>query len=448
MRAYFVSLVLVGAACGDNHATPDGGKHDAAVDSPADTGSDSGGLHMITVTLTDRPTTPATFSFIVAYQDGNGAWKLAPAANGDDYSFTVNSSTWGVAWTCVANILGANPNFYEVERYYFTVLERTHLTVQIPGRCTDRLPNVSLSGNVSSAPATGAMTAQWSVTGSGVSAGSYTFPTPAGAHDLIVTHASAPFTAADTAAVVRSVTVAGATNQDVNYSTAMATSSNTVTLVPPNGSSVQVKTLLFSANDTIAKLANTTAAPFVTVGLNSSQGQSGDVYAEQIAVTQGTSTVVQQDWVAAAAPQTFSAPPALAAPTASVMTTSPYPLIQTTWSTYANAVGYSWNATQALTQQQCGTTNGGCTVFWNTQESVGYVGTSPTDQVPDLTALAGWDARLQFLTGASVTGSVTAMTSSAGTPDFPSATLLFPGTSRAAAGTSRTFGLASWSVTP
>ena len=446
-------LAIMLAACGfhsgarpDAGQSVDDGRHDSAID---DAKTDAEPSTTIAVTLTNRPNTASTFSFLVAYQDGSGAWQVAGAPTGDTYSFPVHSKTWGVAWTCVANILGSNPNFYEVERYYFTVAERTSLTFEIPERCTDRTPDQTLSGTVSNTGSTGALSTVYAIAGSQVQTnGSYSFGTPAGTADVIVVHSSSPFISIDSAAVTPGVVVNGATTQNVDFSTAMPTQNFPVTLTPPPNSSVQVKTTLYSAGNTITKLTATSVAPFVTVGLAAGEAQAGDAYAEQISVTQGTQTLIQQDWVGSVAAQTYNAPAGFSAPTATVAATTPYPIIDTAWSDYPNAVGYTWSATQALTQLQCGTSNGGCTVSWNAQESPGYLGSSPTDQVPDLSSLTGWDSRLQFIAGVAITGSVTATTSTVGASDFPTETLEGPGQSRAAPGTSRTYAENTWTVTP
>src|SRR5690242_11104806 len=100
------SFLILLAAC-SSHPAPNmpvdapPGTDDGApppTDGSGSGGSDGGAAGTaITLALTRRPNTTATFSFLVAYQDGTGAWQLAPAPTGDVYTFDVTSPTWGVA---------------------------------------------------------------------------------------------------------------------------------------------------------------------------------------------------------------------------------------------------------------------------------------------------------------------------------------------------------------
>jgi hypothetical protein len=164
-----------------------------------------------------------------------------------------------------------------------------------------------------------------------------------------------------------------------------------------------------------------------------------DVYDQAISVTlQGRSATVTN---ATSTPgeQTFVAPPPLGLPSSAVVTDMPYPVVQTTWPAYAATVGYTWNATQQPGAQRCGA-NTACTIAWTAYVSPGVVGAMPGFRMPDLAAVPGWKTAFELVPGAQVFGSVTAQTSSAGAGDFP------PGTP--AAGTSRTFVRADFSVTP
>ena len=67
-------------------------------------------------------------------------------------------------------------------------------------------------------------------------------------------------------------------------------------------------------------------------------------------------------------------------------------------------------------------------------------GTSPAYRMPDLSALAGWNVKLQPVVGTMVVGAVQAMTSTAGANDFPAG--------RPAVGTQRAFVRSDWTVTP
>src|SRR5437016_733700 len=88
-----ILFVVVTACGGGNSGTTDSGTGGDAP--PGDSGSSS-----VRLTLTNHPTNAAMFEFIVAYQDGTGAWTAAPAPSGDTYTLPITSSKYGYAWTC------------------------------------------------------------------------------------------------------------------------------------------------------------------------------------------------------------------------------------------------------------------------------------------------------------------------------------------------------------
>jgi hypothetical protein len=83
-----------------------------------------------------------------------------------------------------------------------------------------------------------------------------------------------------------------------------------------------------------------------------------------------------------------------------------------------------------------------CTITWSATISPGAAGATPTYTMPDLSGLPGWNKALQLVAGMKVNadGVVTAMTSSAGAPDFPP--------NPPAAGTKRVFAHSKFTVTP
>src|SRR5579862_1902366 len=141
MRLASIMLASAIAACGGHNSGNN-------VDGNGDTNGDGTGGQPtnVTVTLTDQPTNAATFSFIVAYQDGSSAWAIAPAPSGDTYTLPIHSAAYGVVWTCIAAGGGR-----EVNETHFAVSERTSLTMTIPPRCTDRLTNTNLHGTITAA---------------------------------------------------------------------------------------------------------------------------------------------------------------------------------------------------------------------------------------------------------------------------------------------------------
>jgi len=124
-----------------------------------------------------------------------------------------------------------------------------------------------------------------------------------------------------------------------------------------------------------------------------------------------------------------------------VVSKQPYVILEAGWPAYANAVGYTWSATQQLTGSQCGgNTNTACTVTWQAYLSPGVTGAMPGFRMPDLAALTGWKKELELVSNAAAAGSVTAYTSSAGAGDFPGGV--------PANGTVRTFMRSDYSTTP
>jgi hypothetical protein len=186
MRSYLLAFVLA-AACGGSNS----GSNADAPDGDSLGGGDTlgGNPTTVTVTLTNLPTTPATYTFLAAYEDGAGAWQLAPAPTADTYSFTINSPVWAFAWTCI--VPNSNPVIARVELAYFAVAEKTSLTENVPIGCTDRITYVGVGGTVSNmnnggagfTVAYGARTNQVNRT-----TGQFGVESPPGPHDLFIAH--------------------------------------------------------------------------------------------------------------------------------------------------------------------------------------------------------------------------------------------------------------------
>jgi hypothetical protein len=119
----------------------------------------------------------------------------------------------------------------------------------------------------------------------------------------------------------------------------------------------------------------------------------------------------------------------------SVPTTTPYPELLLQWNPYASAIGYG-----VVARQGCGGAGATC-VSWTIGVSATAAGATPSFQMPDLTALTGWDSRLQFVTGTAVDGAIAGQTSTAGSGDFV-------GPSIPAAGTTRTSAAFGFTITP
>jgi hypothetical protein len=178
---------------------------------------------------------------------------------------------------------------------------------------------------------------------------------------------------------------------------------------------------------------------FESVALDATQGESGDVYDQQILVAANGQTAIVTNATATPGDQTFDAPTPLGGATSQVSTAGAYPQIETTWAPYTGTNGYQWVAAQQPFQG-CGT-NVPCTITWTAALSPGVTGASPGYQMPDLSGLTGWDPALAFVSGSQVTGYAESDTSTGGAADFP---LVTP----PPAGTQRTIVRSDFTVTP
>jgi hypothetical protein len=219
----------------------------------------------------------------------------------------------------------------------------------------------------------------------------------------------------------------------------IATQAFNVNIVLPNNGRAVATTMLYSAGGTTSTL-NRTSQSFESDALADTQGVSGDVYDQQIAVSANGQTGIVTNATATPGDQTYTAPTPLGGATSQVTGTTPYPIIHTTWSAYPSTIGYVWNATQTQTPQQCGT-NASCAVVWTSILSPGVTGGSPGYTMPDFSTLAGWSNNLAFVAGTMVTGYAEAGTSSGGAGDFPPVT-------PPPAGTHRTYVRSAFTVTP
>ncbi|MBV8762395.1 MAG: hypothetical protein JO257_34240 [Deltaproteobacteria bacterium] len=455
MRLVVALVSILAIACG-SHSNGSSDAPGAGGDSGGgggDSGGDSGGGGggtTIHVTLNNHPTNAAMYSFLVAYQDGSSAWKLAGAPSGDVYSFNVNSPSWGVAWTCIGNSApqAGGGQIRQVAEAHFAVAERTSLSFDVPPRCTDNAPTtVALTGTVSNRSGGGV----WLVEFGGKTGfvnpqtGGYRIEALPGTRDVVLLHVqsngggtTSDFVTTE-ALVDRAVTVNAATTHDLDASSAVATQAFNVTIgVPLNGRALAT-TVLYSAGGTTPTL-DRVSSQFESDALDATQGVAGDVYDQQMLVASNGQTAIVTNATATPGDQTFSAPPPLGGATSQVTGSTPYPIIHTTWAPYASTIGYVWTATQTPTLQQCAS-NIPCTIVWSSLLSPGVTGNSPGYTMPDLSALTGWSANLAFVTGTMVTGYAEAGKSSGGASDFPPVT-------PPPAGTKRTYVRSDFTVTP
>jgi hypothetical protein len=426
--------------------TPDGAGGDD------DTMDDGGGDHQNTphtvkVTLTNRPTNAAMFSFIVAYQDGGAPWTLAPAPTGDTYTFEVHAPSYGVAYTCIGTQLGTTATqLRTVTAAHFAVGERTEITLDVPARCSDRagMNAVTLGGSVTNRPLGGFLTVTWGdrVTTVGSQSGNFQLQAQAGTHDLVVAH-SVPVGNGDFYVdrvwIARDVALTMSGTRQINFSEAQQTAQMAVNFSSPElQARVSASTTAYTANGTHGLLVRESFNPS-TIAFAAAQRRTSDIFDQSISVNSLGRGATITHATNAPTDQTWTAPPPLGAPQTTLPTSMPYATLQTTWPAYTDVTGYAWTASQQLPSQQCGA-NMPCTISWSAVLSPGVTGNMPGYQMPDLSALTGWKKAFQLVEGAQVVGSVTAFTSSGGASDFP------PGIP--ANGTDRTFVRADYAVTP
>ncbi len=404
----------------------------------------------IMFTLNNVPSDTGAFTLAAAYQDGDGAWKPAPAPSGDTYTFDVSSATWGFAYTCEVSVRVASvtTSLRDVVEYHFAVAERTSLTEDILARCTDRISYVELSGNISNRASTG--TYRVAYNGNSVfidkTTGNYDMLVAPGTHDLLVLHGTDRNTPgdflADDAIVQRNVAVNAAMTLNVaaNSNTAMQTPSLTVAVSGAGTATSETTTNMFTGNGTAVAVAQLTKTPLMSTALASKQAAAGDVYDQRVTVNLPSNQAVTAT-TATTTPASVSitAPTPLGATTTTSAATMPYPRFRSTWPGYAGAVGYTWTLAQTPPAAGCGGA-ANCTITWTASVSPGAAGAMPSYTMPDLSQLPGWSPALQLVAGTMATGEVTAMTSSAGAMDFPPQPPV--------AGTKRVFAHSTFTVTP
>jgi hypothetical protein len=276
--------------------------------------------------------------------------------------------------------------------------------------------------------------------------GAYTANVVPGTYDLVVTHAPSTGTGGggdsivDQVFVQRGLVVSAAMTADVDFSKAVAPQTFPVTVTVTGTPNVTTTTTLYAGGGTTTSLVRDSNTPFETNALDSTQAAGTDVYDQSITVAGASDTATVSNATSTPAAQTFVAPAAVGGALATVAAATPYPQIKTTWTAYPSAVGYRVTGTQALTGTPCGAGVAACAVNWNATLSAAWLGTAAEYQMPDLSALTGWNAAFQPVTGTMVSGGVEASTSSAGASDFPFG--------RPVAGTQRTRSTARFAVTP
>jgi len=437
MRRLVAAVFLF--ACGSSSTTGDGNPGNGDGDIVPDT--TGGNAHAVKLTLKNRPMNGGAYSFIVAYQDGSAPWQLAPAPSGDTYTLTINAPSYGVAYACIGSVPGATTTqLRTVTSAHFAIGERTELTLDVPTRCSDRAAgNVTLSGSVNNRPFNGFLAVQLGTRTAfvGTSSGTFSLSTPPGTYDLVVAQVIPEGNGefyVQSAVMQRGVAVTTSMTRTIDFSQAQPTRSWPVSINV--AARAVASTTLYTSNGTqLGTVRESTG--WDTIAL--AQSESSDIYDQSIAVTTAGQGATITNATNSPGAQTYAAPAPLGGVTGTIATTTPYITLESTWSPYANAIGYTWNATQQLASTQC-SGNLPCTIVWTAMLSPGVLGANTGYRMPDLSGLMGWRQSYQFVGGAQIVGGVTATTSSVGASDFP--------TGIPANGTKRTFVRSDYAVTP
>jgi hypothetical protein len=412
------------AACGGSSKTKTA---DAAKGSDSGSAGSDGQLSPTTVTVTigDIPTANAN-NYIAMFQDGNGAWQVAPAPDAGVYTMTIDSATWSFAFACAATTPLTSG---EVEIYSFSVQERTSFSSAPPAFCRTTTAPVTntVAGTITGIPVTGAeTTGTFKVYFDGleldvpaVATGTATFTldtVPEAKHDLFVVHMPpvAVVGGPDNADMVyRKVTdETTGSAMAIDWTTAIATQ------VVAGAGSPTTTELFGAGTDPILATASTSG-----VFLGSSSQTANDIY-EQVASFVGGADF-SESWLGnTVTGPDLNEPATLGGIQSSETATTPYPILSTDWAVYANAAGYQLVATEP---DGTGATAG--TLTWFVVMSPGYVGSSPKFVMPDFSAITGWTAATQFTAGM-VSVNVEPLTSSAGVMDIPFVNPAAVGTTR------------------
>ena len=397
--------VALAAACSSSSGTPDGaGGGDAG--SPA-------GPTAVRVTLANVPPDPAASQFIVAYQDGDGPWQLAPAPTGSAYALTIASASYRFAYLCNAN---HEPT---VALAQFTAAEKPDLTMVVDSACTPAVTQamVQVTGTITETAATqsGEFTIQLglqdgaaeAIAGSSVP---YTAMVQPGTYDVIATFQAQVLGDVDLALTRRSVTIAADTTLDFDFTNAEPTRMVAADSLAATGSGATNtgESLLLTANGTTALLGYDKAAPFHFDALPADQAVASDLYEQDFRAGDGSASGETFIFAHTPAAVTGASPLPFAA-VASVATTTPYPELAFAFDAYPDAIGYQLSAGQSQQPN---------VVEWHVYTGPEFAGASPQIRVPDLTSIPGWTAALQLGSG-DIGGTIFAVTSSRGAADFP-----------------------------
>ena len=189
------------------------------VDAPIDAPS------AITLTVPAHPTDATTYKYVVAFQDGDGPWTLAPAPVGDDYLLPIVSDRYGVLVTC-SGLWQRQGGASIVQTEYFTRAETTRVQIDLSA-CGDPRVLGRIEGTVSNAgvqnPVGLAVDDFLSVRSGG---GSYSLPAPLGKRDVIASQEGAY--QIDRMLIERDLQVASTTPLNVDFVPAVATEQHTL----------------------------------------------------------------------------------------------------------------------------------------------------------------------------------------------------------------------------
>lgn len=351
-------------------------------------------VQTVTVTIVHHPLNPSQYAFFVAYQDGDQAWALATRGAGDTYSFPVAdpAGRYGTAIGCLT------PAFAGVSLFYATVGELATITNDL-GQCGDAAPpnTVTVSGTI-----TGTAGEQTDVSYylNGAVAdpvtGAYVMTVYPGTHDLFVVR-GAPV---DRLAIVRDLAVSADTTVDVGLpAVGFAPVTFGATLPLSGGETGQVQGG-FITNGGGLNLGVDQTSPFTYFSIPPAARQPSDVFWAYGRATGTNQSQSVQMFMAAPMDVTLVPAEPITGVSTTVATSQPYIRLGVTWGVYPGATELGWSASQS-------------SVGWSLRElTAGWLAGQTVWEMPDLSAITGWDPRYQLTPGVEVFGNLAVTTCS------------------------------------
>jgi hypothetical protein len=346
-----------------------------------------------------RGSAPASPDWI-AYQDGDGPWQLLPGTGGL-YQFTVPSGKYGIAAACIGTskteILQLQATTAELGQPSMGCSSASfpppggfRVSVQVNGISPDESTLLAMGGHE-------VFSTRGPYDISDVIAGTY---------DLVVAKGiggqGSPFS--PTSFVLqRDLRVTGDAMVGVDFAAqGVAPAPRTLTVVGgAAGEQLGAKAALLAARGTGFPLADTSGASLTYPSMPPSALRPGDLHALVAEAEDRTVNGSRSSTRLVSTPGdvAITLPPALASAAVSKEAVSPYVRLRTDFGPYAGAqiyyLGYSYYPTSAARIKN-----------WSVLFTAGWLGSSASYTLPDLSAQSGWQAEWGHQPGTSIEWSV------------------------------------------